>query len=340
MATTGLAISPVDSRFYSLLGELRLRMDEEEEADRLFRQAHLLSRTEINALQHLLVRAIDTGDFAGAVANIDVLLRRWPKPAGVFTPLLPWLLSDQGGYAAIVELMRGGAPWRGRILSALASQEEGLDIAYRLLLDLADSDHPPDRNEVGVVSRGFITAKRYEEAHRLFRFTLPPGEHPLAGFVYNASFLPASAASPFSWQFRNTRAAEISLTDEAPFPGATIRFLNAPAKDIVLRQTLLLSPGRYRLIAKVDASDLRAPRSLFWRVGCLDPRRELLRLPIPEGSYRDQNLEASFVVDGCALQQIGLATGVISESWQNRYSGQVRFQSLRIEKDDLAEVER
>ncbi|MDH6230259.1 hypothetical protein M2281_000831 [Mesorhizobium soli] len=315
-------------------------MGEEEEADRLFRQAHLLSRTEINALQHLMVRTIDTGDDAGAVAHIDVLVRRWPKRAGVFTPLLPRLLADEGGYTAIVELMRGGAPWRGRILSALAQQEEGLGIAYRLLLDLADSDHPPERSEVGMVSRGFIAAKRYEEAHRLFRFTLPPEEHALAGFVYNASFLPASASSAFSWQYRNTRAAEISLTDETPFPGATIRFLNAPAKDIMLRQTLLLAPGRYRLIAKVDASDLRAPRALYWRVVCLDPRKELLRLPIPEGSYREKDLEASFVVDGCALQQIGLATGVISESWQNRYSGRVRFQSLNIEKEDFAEVER
>jgi tetratricopeptide (TPR) repeat protein len=340
MANTGLATSPVDSRFHSLLGELRLRMGEEEEADRLFRQAHRLSRTEINALQHLTVRAIDTGDYAGAVENLDILLRRWPKRAGAWTLQLPRLLSDQGAYAAIVELMRGGAPWRGRIVSSLARQEEGLGIAYRLLLELADSDHPPERSEVEAVSRGFIAAKRYEEAYRLFRFTLPPGEHELAGFVYNASFLPASATSPFSWQYRNTRAAEISLTDETPFAGATVRFLNAPARDIVLRQTLLLSPGRYRLTAKVDASNLRAPRSLFWRVGCLDPRRELLRLTVPEGSYREQNLEASFVVDGCALQQIGLATGVISESWQNRYSGQVRFQSLRIEKEDLAEAER
>ncbi|PSJ61508.1 hypothetical protein C7I85_10690 [Mesorhizobium soli] len=340
MATSGLAISPVDSRFHSLLGEVRLRMGKKEEADRLFRQAHLLSRTEIDALQHLMVRAIDTGDYAGAVGHIDVLLRRWPKRAGAWTSLLPRLLSDHGAYEAMVEPMREGAPWRGRILYALARQEEGLGIAYRLLLDLADSDHPPERSEIEAVSRGFIAAKRYEEAYRLFRFTLPPGEHDQGGFVYNASFQPASATSPFAWQYRNTRAAEISLTDEAPLAGATVRFLNAPARDIVLRQTLLLSPGRYRLLAKVDASNLRAPRSLYWRVGCLNPKRELLRLPVPEGSYRDQNFEASFVVDGCALQQIGLATDVISESWQNRYSGQVRFHSLRIEKEDLAEAER
>jgi tetratricopeptide (TPR) repeat protein len=338
-AVAGLAASPIDARFHSLLAELRLRLGEEEEADRLFRQAHRLASTEIHALQHLFVRAVETGNYAEAVAHMDVMMRRWPARASeLVSPLLPRLLSHEAAYAAVVEAMRSGAPWQGRVIANLARQEDGLGIAYQLLLGLEDSEHPPGPKETASVIRGYVAAKRFEDAYRLFRFTLPEEERTLTGFVHNGGFVPVSSAAPFSWQYRNTPAVEVLLSAEPPLAGATVRFLSVPAKEVVLNQTLLLPPGRYRLVTDVDASSLSAPRSLYWRIDCVEPqRRELLRLAIPEGSYQERRLEAEFEVDACALQRIGLATDVIADSWQNRYSGQARFRSLTIERLGHAE---
>ncbi|MCH4543986.1 tetratricopeptide repeat protein [Ochrobactrum sp. A-1] len=336
----GLLFSPLDARFHSLLGELRLRSGDNEEAHRLFLQAHRLSHTEVHALQYLIEHAIETGDYAEAVEYIDVLLRRWPDRADAVFPLLPQLLTHKTAYATIAAAMATDAPWRARLLNGLARQEEGLGFAYQLLLELADTTHPAKQGEISTVIRGFMSAKRYDEAYRLFRFTIPQEERALAGFIYNSAFLPSSLSSlPFSWQYRNSRAAEIRLPAVGTLSGASVNFLSAPAKDIVLHQTLVLAPGRYRLVAEVDASSLRAPRALYWRVRCQDQREELLRLDIPEGSYQGRRLEADFDVTKCALQRIELATDVIAESWQNRYSGQVRFHFVTIERADLAETE-
>jgi hypothetical protein len=189
------------------------------------------------------------------------------------------------------------------------------------------------------VIRGYVAAKRYEDAYRLFRFTLPVNERSLTGFVHNSSFKPSSYMGPFSWQYRNTRSAEVLLSTETPFEGATVRFLGTPTKEIMLNQTLFLPPGRYRLFSEVEASNLRTPRSLYWQIRCLDPKKELLRLPIPEGSYKGQLLKGEFAVEDCGLQQIGVATDVIVENWQNRYSGYARIRSLRIERAGSAEAE-
>lgn len=340
VAETAIAITPLDARLHSLTGELRLRAGEIEEADRLFRQAHHISHTELHALQYLINRSIDAGDYASAVVQIDVLLRRWPNRADAIQPILPQLLAQEGAYQALLAAMTSEAPWRSRLISGLSRHDTGLKLTYRILMDLSATEYPPSRDEIGAGIRAFLDAKRYEEGYRLFRFTVPAEERARAGFIHNATFQEDSLdVPPFSWQHRNTRAAEIRFASEAGSQGATVRFLGTPAKDIVFNQTLVLPLGRYYISVDVEASDFRGPRGLFWRIRCEDPHKELLRINIPEGTYQTKRLEASFDVDQCPYQRIELATDVIAESWQNRYTGLVRFATLRIERAGLAEIQ-
>ena len=340
MTRTGLEVSPADARLHSLAGELERRAGNNDEADRLFRQANRISHTEILALQYLITGAIEAGDYASAVSQLDVLLRRWPDRLNMILPALPQLLSDGSAYETVLEAMKAGAPWRSSLLSGLSRQHDGLEFAYRILMDLTGSQQPPSRNEIGAAIRAFMAAKRYDEGYRLFRFTIPEEERDLSGFVHNGVFRANTLnAPPFSWQHRNTRAAEIRFSPDASSPGASVRFLDAPAKDIALNQTLVLPQGKYRLSVELDASGLRAPRTLFWRIRCLDNGRELVRLRIQEGSYQKRGLEAGFDTGPCKLQRLELATDVVAESWQNRYSGHVRFHSVRIERAELHATE-
>ena len=313
--STGLATDPIDARFHSLLAETRLRQGDRVEAYRLFEQALALSRTELHALKHLVVRAVEAGNFGEAVKHLDQLLRRWPGHGEEIYPVLPALLADGAGYEALIAAMAEGAPWRGAALRALASEEAGLGQAYRVLMGLAATPRPAASNEIASVLRGFLRAERHEEAYRLFRFTLPPGEQTLAGFVHNAGFSPGAAASPFSWTYRNTRSAEIRFSEDAANPGANVRFLNTPAKDISFSQSLVLPEGRYRLTVEAEITGLRAPRSLYWQLTCSKPRSELARIELPEGNHRSQTLQAEFDVAGCVLQRLILRTDVIAESW-------------------------
>ena len=335
-AGRGLWLAPVDARFLSLLGAVLQRQGDGAAAQQRFAEAHRVSPTELHALSQLMLAASESGDVAEAVRLLDVLLRRWPNELKGIEPALPGLMASEDGRQAIFLALREAPPWRGGFFSALARSDAGLPAASRLLLDLEGSAHPPSTAEINGVINGFLRAKRYDDAHRLFLLTLSDADFSRTGLVHNGLFDPEAAPSPFNWQFASTAAAEVRLGGRPPDQGATVRFLNKPARDIRLRQTLLLGPGRYRLTFDASAVSLAAPRGLYWSVRCLAPAGELARIDVGTGTYRDRSVAAEFSVDDCAAQRVDLRSGLVADSWVYRYSGRVTFHSLGIERIDRA----
>ena len=336
---TGLRLDPVDARFYSLLGELTLRSDRPARAHELFEQADRISRTERLALQHLIRHAVQEGDYATTAERMNILIRRWPEQFDALAPAFPALLAQAPAYDAVLDDMLAQAPWRGRLLSALANDENGLDFAYRLLFDLKDGGSQLEPREIGAVADGFVKKKRYNDAYRLFLFALGEQEGSKSGYVHNSRFAQSDAPRPFSWLHRNSSAAEIRMAAGPGGEGARVRFLNKPAREVTLRQTLVLAPGRYVLKVDASASGLKVPRDLYWTIRCLDPGREIVRLSVAEGTYRSQLMSAEFDIDACPAQSISLATGLIAESWRYRYVGQVLSHRVAVERVEFGHVE-
>jgi len=332
----GLWLAPVDARFRSLLGEVRLRQGDRAAAETLFVGAHRLSPTELHALGQLMQAAGDRGDVAEAVRLLDALLRRWPDQLERMESSFPALLATPESRQAILGVLRSNPPWRSRFMTVLARSEDGLPLASTLLLGLVDSESPPTPVDVGTVLTGFLRAKRFDEAYRLFLLTLGEADFARTGLVHNGRFDVAASPSPFNWQFASTSAAEVRLEGAPPYTGAGVRFLNKPARDIRLRETLVLGPGRYRLTADASAVSLVIPRGLFWSVLCLSPGRDLARLDVDGGTYRNRSFVTEFEVDDCPAQMIELRSGLLADSWVYRYSGRVTFHSLGIEKIDRA----
>jgi len=336
-AQRGLWLAPVDARFRSLLGEVRQRQGDSATAQQLFITAQRVSPTELHALGQLILAAGNRGELAEAVRLLDVMLRRWPDELKNVEPALPALLASAEGQQAVLDVLQAAPPWRRPFLAALARSDATLAPASQLLLNLAGSANPPTAAEIGTVVTGFLRARRYDDAHRLFLLTLSEADFARTGLVHNGRFEAAASPSPFNWQFASTAAAEVRFDGAPPYAGAGIRFLNKPARDIRLRQTILLGPGRYRLAADVSAVSLVIPRGLYWSVRCLEPSRELARLDVDPGTYRDRTIVTEFDVDDCAAQSVDLRSGLVADSWVYRYSGRVTFHSLGIEKADRAE---
>jgi tetratricopeptide (TPR) repeat protein len=334
-ALAGLALAPSDARFFSLLGEIEQRRGNAELADQHFRSAHSLSHTEILALQHMVQAALVDRRFDEAVELIDLILRRWPNRfealAGVFSPLL----RSQQGYAALLDVLVSGAPWRGRLLTHVARAEGTHDLAYRLVLDLRAAGAFTDASQTDSVIGALYAAGRRQDAYRLFLFTRDGDDQRRTGFVHNGAFEPPLSRTPFDWQMRTTGSAEMGFLGTDRY-GLAVRFLNRPATDLRLSQQVLLPAGRYKLIIEADASNLRAPRALFWQLRCNRPARQVARLSLDEGSYVGQIFETSFEIEDCDSATLSLATEVIAESFRYRYSGQISFRSARIIRDGTA----
>ncbi|MER8709992.1 hypothetical protein NKH49_31485 [Mesorhizobium sp. M1088] len=327
-----------DARLYSLIGEIKYRQGEKEEAYKLFDQARKLSKTEIHALQRSIGHSIELGDFSKAVGEIDILLRRWPDRFAAVADGLPTILSNPNGYNAVLAAIRAEAPWRASLFGALAKSSQGLDFANRLLLELTGSSAPPKSSELSAVIGGYIGQKEYESAYRLFLFSLSDQERMLGGYIFNSTFEPIVGGTPFDWQIRDQSGLEVTFTTSREAAeseaGATVRFLNTPVKNTALQQYIELPPGSYKISLIATARDLKLPKELFWSIRCVDPVGEIARFKVPEGTYNRQKLSQDFSVGpaACPMQLLRLETAAIAESWRFRYVGTLIMHKLSIER--------
>ncbi|WP_292407390.1 hypothetical protein [Mesorhizobium sp.] len=335
---SALRFDLADARLYSLIGEIKYRKGEKDRAYEFFDQARKLSKTEIHALQRSIGRSIETGDLSGAVGEIDILLRRWPNQFPAIVEGLPTILSNPDGYQAVLAAIRAAAPWRGDLLVALGKTPAGLDLANRLLLDLTGSSAPPNQSELSYVIHSSIRQNKYEQAYRLFLFSLSDQERNLAGYVFNSTFEPTSSGKPFDWQVGDQSGLEVKFATSRDAVegegGATVRFLNTPVKNTALQQYIQMPPGSYKVSLLASARNLKLPKELFWSIRCAGPAGEIARFNIPEGTYNRQALGQEFSVGsaGCPMQLLRLETAAIAESWRFRYVGTLVMHKLSIER--------
>lgn len=337
-AKRALTFDLADARLYSLIGEIKYRQGEKDEAYQLFDQARKLSKTEIHALQRSIGRNIEAGDLPKAVGEIDILLRRWPDQFPAVADGLPTILSKPDGYQAVLTAIRAQAPWRVSLIYALSKTPEGIDFANRLLLDLTGSSAPPNSGELTAVISGYLRQKEYGPAYRLFLFSLSDEERKLGGYIFNGTFEPGSGGKPFDWQVRDQSGLEVTFATSQQAVegegGATVRFLNTPVKNTALQQYIQLPPGSYKISLVASARNLKLPKELFWSIRCAGPAGEIARFNIPEGTYNRQKLSQDFSVvpTGCPMQLLTLQTAAIAESWRFRYVGTLIMHKLSVER--------
>ncbi|MER9358573.1 hypothetical protein [Mesorhizobium sp. M0500] len=337
-AKRALTFDLADARLYSLIGEIKYRQGEKDEAYQLFDQARKLSKTEIHALQRSIGRNIEAGDLPKAVGEIDILLRRWPDQFPAIAEGMPPILSNPDGYQAVLMAIRAQAPWRASLIYALIKTPEQINFANRLLLDLTGSSAPPNSSELTAAISGYIRQKQYEPAYRLFLFTLSEQQRKLGGYIFNSTFEPVPSGKPFDWQVPGQSGLEVTFAASRDAVegegGATVRFLNTPVKNTALQQYVQLPPGSYKISLVASARNLKLPKELFWSIKCLGPAGEIARFNIPEGTYNRQKLSQDFSVvpTGCPMQLLTLQTAAIAESWRFRYVGTLIMHKLSVER--------
>lgn len=327
-----------DARLYSLMGEVEFRRNDKSKAYKLFDHALKLSKTEIHALQRSIDRSIEAGDLSKAVDEIDVLLRRWPDRFSAVASGFPVILSNSDGYQAVLKAVSSDAPWRNDLFPALVADPRGLDLANQLLFDLAASSAPPKIQELSLVIKGYIQQNKYDAAYRLFLFSLNDEEKRLAGYVFNSTFEPLYSNRPFDWQIPSQSGLELVFATSHQAVegegGATVRFLNAPIKNLILYQYVELPPGSYRISLLASGRNLKLPKGLFWSLRCVNAMDNIARLDIQEGTFNRQSVSQEIVVPSseCPLQVLRLEAGSIAESWRFRYVGALVMHKLSIER--------
>lgn len=337
VAWNGIRYAPIDARMRSLLAEVHRQQGEEQEAALGYKTALALSRTDSIALQRRLQTALEQGDFESAVAKLDVLFRRWPSAFDSFAPAVPFVLRDPDGFQFAIDRLRQNPPWRALFLTILDRDPQTLDLSYRVLLALNQDGSRPD--ETVRAQNALLRNRDYVSAFRLFLLTQSDEDRQNFGYVFNGKFALESLNRPFDWYIANTPGVSIRrephVGDGEQEYEVKIHFLSKPVRRIGFSQVLLIPPGNYRLVVEANATNIKAPKGLYFELECLDPRGDVTRLDIPTGSYRDDVLQGSFSVPDatCKAFQLALKTGLKVESFRYRYSGILTVTSVSISRD-------
>lgn len=329
-----VALAPADARGYSLLAEVHYRSGDTDLARELFAAALDRAKTEIHALKRSIEFLARQGDFAEVMEQVDLIARRWPDHFPAIAPHLAVLLQDPAAYGRTLELLRDSPPWAGEFFRALSNDENGLDFAYRLQVDLSRQDGQSLPLEAENTMRALIRVKQYDLAYRLFLFTQTEADKELAGYVFNGDFAARPGRRPFDWQIRDNASAEAHWAAGEDGGHVRIRFLGKPVRTVGVSQTLHLPSGRYALMLEYSAAGLEIPRGLFLRLRCQSAPREAARIVIPEERAVRQRLAVEFEVDpdDCSFYILAVETALIADSFLYAYRGTVTLHGVHIER--------
>jgi tetratricopeptide (TPR) repeat protein len=319
--------APVDPRAVSLLGETALREGNVDKAKTLFSEALAQSPTELHSLKRLIALELGEGQIGSALSRMNVLLKRWPGRFGEFSEVFPPLMATLTGYNAVLVAAAQDAAWRGRLLSFLASDTQTAVLAYRLLLDLRDSDPPVADSEVDRVITLLMSKGQSQLAYQAYVLTRAYDPRENIGYVTNSTFGQTAASSPFDWSLSRLAGMDAAMVGEGEGPGGTgglrIEFRRKPVKGTIAQQMLMLPTGAYELLTESTTRGLETPKGLTWTVTCMSARAPLAALVVEPGRYDRRPASIAFNVpaEGCEAQRLRLSTGVVAPSMRYRYEG-------------------
>lgn len=318
-----------DARGYSLLGAVIERQGEVQQAEALYQLTLEKSKSEIHALLRLASLRLERGDYVGTLDCIDLILRRWGNYASQIEPLVVAAAQDAVAAPALTRKLNAMPPWRGQILSMLARHPQSLPYARDLIATAPDHVRaaPGWTSERDFMVASLAAAKAFGEAQGLFLSTMSTAERNVRGYIFDGRFTLGPSRNYFGWRVQKSGSTDIAVP--AGGGGARIRFSDSPARPGMLAQTLALPLGRYRLEAVVSASALSTPKGLYWTIRCAG-QPSLVQLTMTPGSYTERTFDAEFEVpsSGCDIQTLSLDTQVLTDSWRDRYSGEVLFQRV------------
>ena len=265
------------------------------DAPALLAEAARAAPQDNSVLRMLANQALEKGQWPQALDPF-IRLSRYHGDADA-TRSLAILIAQAGDnpelMAALMTATRPDGAWLDRVLRAMPREKLPLASALPLITQLTQADQlTPALGQYLI--RGLKTEGLWLEAHSLWRHLW---NRPL-DWVFNGDFEQAFVLGGFDWEVADAndhrsgaRIERVGRKDRGQV--LQVSFTGKAMRPPVLRQDMLLLPGRYRLRGSFQSTDLRSEQGLAWVVTCAKDGRELGRSPALKTTGRDwANFEA------------------------------------------------
>jgi len=330
IATRLLRAAPLEGRALRVLGEVADRAGDDERANALYEHAVILSPRDARSRRWLIRRDVTAGDHAGAVVQMDQLMRVSPSHRKSVLPLMAELARSPPFRDALVPALAADPAWRGAFLKELESGRHP-DSAGPVAAALAQAGGLDSDERNRRIDR-LIAQHEWGTAYATWASGLPAGTRlPL---VHNGDFAHVPGNGGFDWRLRRVAGVQVNFVPQPEGDGlmAHVKFRRRPVATTGLEQPLLLGPGHYRLSVRMRAQGLQSQRGLEWIVQCaggpVAGRSEVI-----DGTFRWRNVTADFeITPECNGQWLRLRNRVAKGSGQAT-AGELWIDDVKVTPD-------
>lgn len=337
LALAALKANPLEGRAYRVLGEIAEHRGDPQGALKLYQIASIRSPRDLATHFWLERRYLAEGKLAGALRQVDLMLRIEPRTQDSQFPLLQSLAALPQAHAALAELLAQSPPWRETFLLGLSAQAQDSLAIAPFMGRLRLSPGGLSEAELSAWVERLSKDQRWGEAYLTWAATLPSEQQSELGNLFNGGFEREPSNSGFDWRFSRVPGAYIERESGQGVTGGFALRISFEGRRVAFQhvsQLLALSPGRYRLAGRSRADGLRNERGLVWTVFCADTNQSLVDTEPLTGQTPWRPFLKSFVVptEGCGGQWLRLAVPARVAAEQ-RIGGRAWFDDLRIVRE-------
>lgn len=279
LASRSILSDPISAQAISMLGRAQLYSGQLAQAHRTFEVVGQLGWRDAMTQIYWLDQAIQGNDFKVASERLDALLRQDPDDENR-DRFLAVLAASPEGRAALAERLRLSPGWAPRFLTDTRDlpadqMRQRVDIVRRIgpgLWNCAATQY---------LTENLIKSGMLDEAQSIWRQNCGSSN----ALVYDGSFEQLDTTRPsagFNWQLSSRSDIDIAVRRDATGKQLLSMQVGAAVTVPVLRQLIVLPPGRYRLTWRTPETSAMQARALHASLGCkLDFAQALAGSPDP-----------------------------------------------------------
>lgn len=335
LATKAIANDPLNASAFRLLAEVT---GDPVRSRSLMQEAVRRSRRETAAVFWLLNDSYYRKDFVAALDNAGILLQSKPDIASYIMNYLANICHDPKGRRLLAERLSEDPGWRGQFLGSLWDIMHKDPAALELIAELKQTKHPAEPGELSLFVSYLAWNNAPDVAYNLWLQELPASRLDKLDFLTNPGFEKETSGwkTVFDWAILPgvNAAAEFVPSGQTDQRLLHVSFGEGRIEFPVVRQVLVLPPGRYRLEGKLRGSII-SKRGLRWQLTCLSGTPVLGETDMLMGDseeWRAFALEAQVPQSKECVGQV-LRLFHDSRSASEEYvTGEVWFGSLHLER--------
>ena len=268
--------TPLAAEPFLVQGALAEKRGDLARADQLYQEARRREPRSVAAHYLLTDLYLRTGRAEKGIRELAELSRLVPAVTNQLAPAIAKFSHDPGAANQLRSAFRSNPQLEQPVLWFLAQDPSNAGLILSVASSTRSEAVPAPAWQERLLDK-MMAQGQYAQAFAAWsRMT---GSNNAGGIsLFNPSFRKSNDPPPFNWSYG---ASEAGVAEPE---NGSLRILFYGRQNAVLaQQTLILRPGKYRLILPVTA-DSSDPRALGWSIYCLPDKRKILDLPLSSGA--------------------------------------------------------